>query len=126
MSDAPLDWDGYQAFTRTTACYPQAMTGQERGVFYCGLKLAGEAGETAEKLGKALRGSTEALDFRSSHPEMVGLRESLTKELGDVLWYVARLADELELPLSVVMQTNVAKLQGRQKRGTLHGDGDDR
>ena len=54
------------------------------------------------------------------------MREKLIKELGDVLWYVARLADEQSIPLVNIFTSNMEKLQSRQEKGVLKGDGDDR
>ena len=53
-------------------------------------------------------------------------REAMAKELGDVLWYVAQLASELELDLNEIAETNLEKLRSRQRRGVLSGSGDDR
>ena len=50
----------------------------------------------------------------------------MAKELGDVLWYVAQLATELELDLDKIAQANLDKLLSRQRRGVLSGSGDDR
>ncbi len=53
-------------------------------------------------------------------------RKELEKEMGDVLWYLAQLATELDLPLENVAQGNLQKLKSRQERGLLHGNGDNR
>ena len=50
----------------------------------------------------------------------------MAKELGDVLWYVAQLATELELDLDEIAEANLEKLLSRQRRGVLSGSGDDR
>jgi NTP pyrophosphatase (non-canonical NTP hydrolase) len=50
----------------------------------------------------------------------------MAKELGDVLWYVAQLASELELDLDEIAEENLQKLLSRQRRGVLSGSGDDR
>ena len=50
----------------------------------------------------------------------------MAKELGDVLWYVAQLASELDLDLDEIAQANLEKLLSRQRRGVLSGSGDDR
>ena len=52
--------------------------------------------------------------------------ESVSKELGDVIWYVTRLADELGLDMEEVINQNVRKLSDRKARGTLKGSGDNR
>jgi NTP pyrophosphatase (non-canonical NTP hydrolase) len=53
-------------------------------------------------------------------------RETIAKELGDVLWYVAQVASELGLELDEIAQANLEKLLSRQRRGVLAGSGDDR
>ncbi len=50
----------------------------------------------------------------------------MSKELGDVLWYVAQLASELDLDLDEIARENLEKLLSRQQRGVLSGSGDDR
>lgn len=88
------------------------------GLVYPALGLAGEAGEVCENTKKMMRDDHGVLsDAR---------RSALKKELGDVLWYVARCAAEAGLTLEEVGQANIEKLSSRQRRGVLHGDGDDR
>lgn len=85
---------------------------------YCSGKLNGEAGEIAEEVFKA---------FRDDHGEItLERREKLLKELGDVMWYTARLSAELGFKLSDVMTANIKKLQDRKERGVLSGSGDER
>jgi len=109
--------DDYQVHARSTALYPQAAR-----VLYPTLKLAGEAGEVAEKLGKLMRdeGYVPGAALTAAQTEALG------KELGDVLWYVANLAADLGLTLEEVAAANLAKLKSRQERGVIHGSGDDR
>lgn len=52
--------------------------------------------------------------------------KNVAKELGDILWYIAVVAHDLDIPLSEVAKLNVEKLRSRQQRGTLKGSGDDR
>jgi len=85
---------------------------------YCTGKLNGEAGEAAEIVFKAFRGNLGQLDDEQ--------RKALIKELGDVLWYVARIAALIDIDLETVMQINIDKLQDRKDRGVVHGYGDDR
>lgn len=111
--------DEYQDLTIATAVYPGSGTGERGAVTYCALKLAGEAGEVAEKIGKYL--------FRGdSLPEGETIRSVMEKELGDVLWYVARLAAEMGLSLDDVAKVNISKLADRAARGTIKGSGDNR
>ncbi len=41
----------------------------------------------------------------------------VVEELGDVLWYVALMADLLNVPLEYVMQANIEKLERRYPDG---------
>ena len=50
----------------------------------------------------------------------------LKKELGDVMWYVAVLADHFSLSLDDIAEHNISKLADRQARGVLSGSGDNR
>lgn len=87
-------WNNYQEETQDTAVYPGQMS--ITGFSYVGLKLAGETGEVLEHLGKSIRDdSGELTDSR---------RLLLSKEIGDVLWYVARAARELGMKLGIVVE----------------------
>ncbi len=108
-----MELSEYQQLARRTAQYPR-----EAWLAYPALGLAGEAGEVAEHAKKAIRDDEGSVsDAR---------REAMAKELGDVLWYVAQLATELELDLEQIAQGNLDKLLSRQQRGVLSGSGDDR
>ena len=54
------------------------------------------------------------------------MRDDLLLELGDVLWYVAQLATELNLSLDTIAETNLTKLASRAARNLISGDGDRR
>ncbi len=87
-------------------------------LFHLVLGLTGETGEIAEKFKKLVRD-------KNSDVKQLDLRD-MNKELGDVLWYLAVLADFLDLSLEDIAQTNLTKLADRQKRSALHGSGDNR
>lgn len=53
-------------------------------------------------------------------------KEKLTKELGDVLWYLSQVATDWDIKLEVIAKTNIAKLQDRMDRNTLKGTGSTR
>lgn len=106
----------YQLATRETAIYPGS--GSTEGLHYTGLGLAGEAGEVCEQIKKAMRDDDGKIASTR--------RESLAGELGDVLWYVAQLAECAGLSLEEIAAANVAKLASRKKRGKLQGSGSDR
>ncbi|HUB36701.1 MAG TPA: nucleoside triphosphate pyrophosphohydrolase family protein [Solirubrobacteraceae bacterium] len=103
----------YQRLSRATAEYPR-----EAWLAYPALGLAGEAGEVAEHAKKAIRDDGGEVSAER--------RAAIAKELGDVLWYVAQLATELELELEQIARGNLEKLLSRQRRGVLSGSGDDR
>jgi NTP pyrophosphatase (non-canonical NTP hydrolase) len=109
-----MDFLVYQRATRKTAIYPKKAK-----VIYPALGIAGEAGEVAEKIKKQIRDFKG--DFNSSQ-----FKIELIKELGDVLWYIANLAYDLNIPLNLIARTNLDKLAKRQKENKLHGKGDNR
>ncbi|NCV03716.1 MAG: hypothetical protein EBV46_04600, partial [Burkholderiaceae bacterium] len=47
-------------------------------------------------------------------------------ELGDVLWYCAMIADELNITLGYAAERNISKLEDRQNRNVIGGSGDNR
>lgn len=109
-----MTFEEYQAEARKTAIYPNI----DNNYIYPTLGLAGEAGEVAEKIKKVIR-DNEGIVSEEKKAE-------ITKELGDVLWYVANLSKELGISLEEVAAKNIEKLQSRQKRDELHGSGDNR
>jgi len=106
----------YQKLTQSTAVYP--WKGTLQGVIYATLGLSGEAGELCNKLKKVIRDDGSIMTAER--------RLQLIDELGDVLWYVAALATELNVDLELVAKNNIAKLSNRFAKGTLHGSGDSR
>jgi NTP pyrophosphatase (non-canonical NTP hydrolase) len=50
----------------------------------------------------------------------------LSYELGDILWALARLVDDLGLDFSKIAERNIAKLEDRKKRNVISGSGDKR
>ena len=109
-----MNWNEYQDFTDTTAIYPDA----DEDLVYPILGLNGEAGEIAEKLKKIIRDGNYVITEEKC--------EEMIKELGDVLWYTARIARALDCTLEEVMEKNVEKLSKRKKENKLHGSGDNR
>lgn len=99
----------YDQFVKSMKVYPE-----KHAIIYPALGLAGEAGEIAEKIKKWLRGDKE-LD-----------KDSILSELGDPLWYITSLADDLGYTLQEVVERNIEKLNSRQDRGVLKGSGDHR
>ena len=103
--------EDYRNFTRETAIYDSNDAFE-----YTIMGLCSEAGEVAGKFKKFLRDGTSWED----------LTKDMSKELGDVLWYVDRIADEFNLDLSDILAGNIEKLQARKEANTLTGSGDNR
>ena len=72
-----------------------------------GLGVAGEAGEVADTIKKEL-GHGHGRDLT---------RPKVAKELGDVLWYIACLANEYGYSLSEIATMNIDKLKARYPDG---------
>ena len=104
-----MDFSDYQKDAIKTRIYPaDAM------VTYPAMGLTGEVGELMNKLKKVVRDDAE-LD-----------KADLTAEMGDILWYLAVLAADLDISLQVAAEINLEKLKDRQQRGKLQGNGDNR
>jgi NTP pyrophosphatase (non-canonical NTP hydrolase) len=101
----PLTLDAYQADAARTLAMPLDSQLQ---LAVLALGLTGEAGEVADLLKKELGHGHDADDVK------------LSKELGDVLWYIAALASKRGLSLSCIAQGNIDKLKARYPDGFSH------
>lgn len=120
-----LTFNEYQEGAKETAQYPSLWfpgecleEGGSVGFIYPIIGLAGEVGELSEKCKKILR-DKEGVVTSSD-------KEAITKEIGDVLWYVAALCSEFDLSMEEVAEINLEKLRSRKERGKIQGSGDDR
>ena len=109
-------FDSYQLATGLTAVYPRDT--EIQALSYVTLGLTGEAGEVANKVKKIIRDCDGITT--TTH------RVSLAAELGDILWYLTRLADEIGYSLEEIAAANLEKLSNRKERGVLQGSGDNR
>lgn len=103
----------YQDKASETAIYSS-----EWMILYPTLGLAGEAGELSNKVKKLLR------DANGNVSEQARL--DIMGEIGDVLWYVAALCNDLDASMEIIATENINKLQSRKRRGVLRGSGDTR
>jgi len=110
-----MTFEEYQQKSRKTALYPKV---EGKGWIYPALGLASEAGEVGGKLKKVIRDTGGEIDAER--------KNDIADELGDVLWYVAQLATELDLQMGELAQANIDKLYSRLDRGKIQGSGDKR
>lgn len=113
----------YSVWRRTVDFYPKRS--DEYSILYYTLGLVGEAGEAAEKIKKRSRdGKRDQNGELLEHPD--DFKQGLVKELGDVLWYLTAVADQIGCDLQDVIDANYLKLTDRMRRGTNRGEGDNR
>lgn len=113
-----MDLDIYQQLATKTADYPDVGN----NLVYPALGLAGEAGETAEKVKKAWRnyGAMSAINIKSED------KMKIIKEMGDTLWYLAAMCNELQIDMNDVALVNLTKLEDRKLRSVIKSSGDNR
>jgi NTP pyrophosphatase (non-canonical NTP hydrolase) len=111
-----MTFDEYQKLALKTAVKSYDDPLLQNSIWVMG--IAGEAGEIVEKWKKAVA-YRKGKFTDEEHRDFI-------KEFGDVVWYIAVLADSLGLSLEEIMQLNVKKLADRQKRNVIKGVGDNR
>ena len=109
-----IDFNEYQRQSRKT----WNLIKTDHAIVYPTLGLTNEAGEVAGKVKKIFRDRGGQISDAD--------REALKGELGDVLWYLAQIATELDLSLEEIAAANLSKLFDRLERGKIRGDGDNR
>jgi NTP pyrophosphatase (non-canonical NTP hydrolase) len=113
-----LNINDYQVWTRSTAKYPKEPVEFKPSLPYLVMGLAGEAGEVANKYKKIIRDKCGIMDQDDA--------VAILDELGDVLWYIARIVDELDYDFEDITEINYHKLESRMQRGVVGGSGDNR
>jgi len=101
-----MNMNEYQEKAAETARYSNKNKDREARINYCVVGLIGEAGEVADAHKKYLRGTFD----KNQH------KATLIEECGDVLWYMAMLAHELDIPFDMVAGFNLLKLRERYKQ----------
>lgn len=118
-----------------------------RNMSYMALGLISEVGEFTGKIAKAIRkgnvyigkeiqGNIDCKNdsdihfdynaFIRNEQDIIEFEKGLRAELGDILWFVAGIAEVMGWDLSEVAQENIAKLSSRKERGVIDGNGDNR
>lgn len=94
--------------------------------------LMAEAGEIADKIAKwkrkgLIQMQQDRVVFTSKYQvENDRMSEELMKEVGDVMWFCAGIAQSFGWRLEDVCRMNLDKLASRQQRGVIDGNGDNR
>lgn len=101
----PMQLGGYQK-NRVSTGGPIPGHGTALGIVYCGLAIGGEGGEVADECKKMWR--DDKLEITSER------KDKIVKELGDVLWYMAEMCDQLGITLEDVANANIEKLTERR------------
>lgn len=100
--------DAYQRQAQESSWHERGS--QRKGtieeIAYNTIALSNETGEFADIVKKSMRG-----DYSLNDPAIC---EEAALELGDVLWYLARLADELGYSLSEIAARNLNKIRERK------------
>ncbi len=97
-----MEFDEYQNLALRTAGH---RDDRREMLTYTALGLTGESGEVADVVKKVLY---------HGHPLD---KEQLIREMGDVLWYLAVMAEGLGTTLDHVARENIAKLRARYPDG---------
>jgi len=112
-----MNFDQYQEATEQTAYGRTTTDGdvdRDEALLFLTTALNGETGELSEKIKKSVR--EDDASYLSDAPA----------EIGDILWYLARLAAVLDTDLETIADDNVAKLLDRDERDRIFGEGDHR
>lgn len=113
-----MNFNEYQKECSKTDVGTSAQDCLTPGWLYYTLGIAGETGELIEKIKKLFRDKNGIIDDN--------FKEAVIKEMGDIEWYIARLADWFGIKFEDIFVTNIEKLKSRQERNVLHGEGDER
>lgn len=112
-----MDFTEYQRAAARTMNPAQTVTEQLSNF---GLGVAGEAGEIADHVKKALHHGEVLHRGGALLPDR---RDAIAKEIGDVLWYLAALCTLLDMDLGNVAALNIEKLRVRWPGAFGEGDG---
>lgn len=83
---------------------------------YAMMNLAGEVGELLSLEAKGRRDGYNLAEYK----------DNIKKELGDILWCVAAIAEDNCIDLEEIAVENIVKLTSRKARNKIQGNGDNR
>ena len=109
-----MNFNDYQKEAHAFAVYPQDVP----KTLYLQNAISEELGEMAGQIKRV---------YRQDGGQLTESRkESIKREMGDMLWYMAEQCTNLGLTLQDVAETNISKLSDRKNRNVIIGDGDNR
>ena len=108
-----MDIGEYQKQAEKFMIYPD-----DKKITYPILGLVSEAGEVADKYKKIIRDKGGEMSDDD--------RVEMLKEIGDVLWYLAAVCTDINMPLHQAALMNIQKLNSRLSRNVISGSGDNR
>lgn len=109
-----MTFDEYQKASTSTAQYSDFYVPW----VYIALGIAGESGELVDKLKKVGRNNNGVFTDEA--------KLEIQKEIGDVLWYLSQLCEQLGISLEDAARLNREKLEDRKSRGVIKSRGDNR
>ncbi|AEV95128.1 nucleoside triphosphate pyrophosphohydrolase family protein [Pediococcus claussenii] len=84
----------------------RTLLGNEQVLTNCALGLAGESGQVVNLV--------KNYTFRGSELD----KDELTKEMGDVLWYLSQVAEWADIPFDDIARRNIQSLEKRYPEQT--------
>ena len=122
-----MDFNEYQEKAKKTTFYLNKIKEKypnlpEEIVKILGISYAsnglGECGEVQGKIKKIIRDAGGDISEET--------KKEISKEIGDILWYIMALCEEFGFSMDEIAQQNINKLYSRMERGVLGGSGDNR
>lgn len=136
LEKGAMDFDEYQKRCRETDLFPPKKEESVNLLEYRTLCINGEVGELSEKIldmalaELALESKAGKLANKVKKIRRDGLskklKDGITHELGDIMWYLSILCDLNGVTMKEVAERNITMLADRKKRDVIKGSGDDR
>jgi NTP pyrophosphatase (non-canonical NTP hydrolase) len=100
-----MDFNEYQELTARTENHTDLNEALKEYAF----GIAGESGEVIDDIKKIV--------YHGHNPENFLVKEHIAQELGDLLWYLARIAAKFNVNLEDIAIGNIAKIRVRYPEG---------
>ena len=96
----------FQEFVNNTYNYDFGET----NLLYLSNGLGGEVGEVQNEVKKLYRAK-----YKKNTEEELNRKDNIKKELGDVLWYIFAISNELDISIDDIINSNIEKNQSNIK-----------